>query len=304
MGGSQVVRRAGAALPPEPGVYRFRDDRDRVIYLGRATDLRSRVRSYAGDLGRRPHLRRMVPQITRVEAIVCASVHEAGWLERNLLERSLPRWNRIRGGAELIGWLVVSEDPARPRLDLVVESRDVPASAFGPCLGVERLALARSALLRAWPVELAGTRLDAAGRSLAEARGVGPADLEPYAARVRAVLSREAWAIAELHESLATASRRAVARLAFETAGQIASEGAALDWIVAPQRVSGCSPGIGVSAWADGVEFSLRASGDRLDQWTTRRVASASSRVAATPPEWREFAERNAALAAALARLS
>ena len=302
MEGIGVLRRASPLLPPEPGVYRFRDNLDRVTYLGRATDLRSRVRSYAGDLGARRHLHRMVPQIRRVEAIVCASVPEAAWLERNLLERSMPRWNRIRGGMELVGWLVVTDDPARPAVDLVVEGADVPPTAFGPYLGVERLGLARSALLRAWPVPLAGRRLDRATRSMAEARGVTPGDLESYAARVRAVLSRDEPAIAELHALMAAAGRRAIDQLAFETARQIQEEAAALDWAVAPQRVTGCSPGLVVAAEADGVEFCLRATGDRLDQWGRTRTGATAGDAAVTPAEWRQFASRNAELAAALAR--
>ena len=304
MDGIGVLRRASTVLPPEPGVYRFRDSLDRVIYLGRATDLRSRVRSYAGELGARRHLRRMVPQIRTVEAIVCASVPEAGWLERNLLERSLPRWNRTRGGMELVGWLVVDDDPARPAVDLVVDGGDVPGAAFGPYLGVERLALARSALLRAWPVPLAGERLDRATRSMAEARGVTPCDLPSYAARVRAVLARDESATAELHALLGAASARAIDQLAFETALQLREEAAALDWLVAPQRVTGCRPGLVVAARVDGVAFSLRATGDRLDQWSSAHTGGASEEAAATPAEWRPFAGRNAELAAALMRPS
>ena len=77
------AREVCSLLPHEPGVYRFRDERDRVMYVGRASDLRSRTRSYWGDLHGRRHLRRMVGQIARVEALVCQSVHEAAWLERN-----------------------------------------------------------------------------------------------------------------------------------------------------------------------------------------------------------------------------
>jgi excinuclease ABC subunit C len=301
--GTDVLRRASTLLPPEPGVYRFRDGQDRVIYLGRATELRSRVRSYAGDLGRRRHLRRMVPQISRVEAIVCASVPEAGWLERNLLQRSMPRWNRIRGGMELVGWLVVSDDPGRPGLALVVEGAAHSNDAFGPYLGVERLALARSALLRAWPVQLAGLRLDAADRSMAEARGVSPVELAAYARQVRAVLSADRTAISTLHGLLAAASARAVTQLAFETARQIQSETAALDWLVAPQRVTGCSPGLRLGATADGIEFCLWATADRLDRWTSTRTGAQPGATPETPAEWREFALRNAALAAALDRV-
>jgi excinuclease ABC subunit C len=297
-----VLRRAAAVLPAEPGVYRFRDDRARVIYVGRATELRARVRSYAGDLADRPHLRRMVPQVARVEALVCASGHEAAWLERNLLERSLPRWNRVRGGLELIGWLAVRADAGRPGLDLVVDGPEVPCGAFGPYLGVERLALARSALLRAWPLPLTGARLDVADRSLAEARAVGPGDRDRFADRLRAVLRRESPAVAELHDLLLAARDRAVAQLAFETAAQVQAEVAAVAWLASPQRVAGCTPGLVVSGWADGVLVTLRGLSDRLDHWTARRTPQDAGERAAsqTPQEWRAFAARNATLAAAL----
>ena len=58
-----------------------------------------------------------------------------------------------------------------------------------------------------------------------------------------------------------------------------------------------------VVAQADGVEFSLAASGDRLDRWTSGRTAATGTQVFdRTPAEWSAFALRNAELAAALAR--
>ena len=95
------AREQARRLPTEPGVYRFRDELGRVMYSGRATSLRSRVGSYFGDIRDRPHLIRMVARISRVEALVCASLHEACWLERNLHTRSLPRWNRAAAGQEV-----------------------------------------------------------------------------------------------------------------------------------------------------------------------------------------------------------
>ena len=91
-------------LPHSPGVYRFVDARGRVLYVGRAVDLRRRVASYWGDLSDRWHLRGMVSTVRRVQAVVCASEHEAAWLERNLLEaRKPPRqpFPRRSGGADV-----------------------------------------------------------------------------------------------------------------------------------------------------------------------------------------------------------
>jgi excinuclease ABC subunit C len=87
-----------AGLPGTPGVYRFRDARGGVLYIGRATALRNRVASYWSDLRDRGHLAPMVARVTRIEAVTCDSPHEGVWLERNLLEASLPPWNRTPGG--------------------------------------------------------------------------------------------------------------------------------------------------------------------------------------------------------------
>jgi excinuclease ABC subunit C len=98
-----------ARLPPGPGVYRFRDAAGAVLYLGRAICLRRRVASYWGDLGDRGHLAVMVARIARVEAVPCASGHEAAWLERNLLQRGKPPWNRNpSGGQESEVWIRLS----------------------------------------------------------------------------------------------------------------------------------------------------------------------------------------------------
>jgi excinuclease ABC subunit C len=59
-----------ARLPQAPGVYRFRDQAGRVLYVGRTVSLRRRVRSYWGDLGDRGHLAPMVARIAQVEAVI------------------------------------------------------------------------------------------------------------------------------------------------------------------------------------------------------------------------------------------
>jgi excinuclease ABC subunit C len=93
------ARSAVAELPNTPGVYRFRDASERVLYIGRAINLRRRVSSY----WTRPESRlsEMVRRIGRVEAVICQSEHEAAWLERNLLEQRLWPWNKTAGGQEV-----------------------------------------------------------------------------------------------------------------------------------------------------------------------------------------------------------
>src|SRR6516225_9079888 len=117
-------RAQAARLPPGPGVYRFRDAAGAVLYLGRAVSLRRRAASYWGDLGDRGHLAAMVARIARVEAVPCASAHEAAWLERNLLQRHKPPWNRSpSGGQESEVWIRLSASPDAPGLTVARRPR-------------------------------------------------------------------------------------------------------------------------------------------------------------------------------------
>ncbi len=118
------ARDQAALLPAAPGVYRFRDAAGRVLYLGRATHLRGRVASYWGDLRDRAHLAPMVSRVARVEAVACDSVHEAAWLERNLLRARKPPWNRAPdGGQESQVWIRLSDDPRTPGMTVGYQRR-------------------------------------------------------------------------------------------------------------------------------------------------------------------------------------
>jgi excinuclease ABC subunit C len=130
------MRRNGPAvigrLPDGPGVYRFRDERGRVLYIGRATGLRSRVGSYWSDLRDRDHLAPMVARVARIEAISCDSVHEAAWLERNLLKKSLPPWNKTQGGQESAVYIRLDAGPSTPGLASVYRTEPADQAVLRP----------------------------------------------------------------------------------------------------------------------------------------------------------------------------
>ncbi|MBU2665140.1 GIY-YIG nuclease family protein [Actinoplanes bogorensis] len=290
-----------SGLPQAPGVYRFRDAGGRVLYVGRATQLRSRVRSYWGDLHGRRHLRRMVPQIARVEAVECDSVHEAAWLERNLLQRTKPRWNRIRGGLEVPVGIRVTPDGLK-----VVHLHSPSDADFGPYLGGAQARLAVSGLERVFPLRYTAERLDGGLRDLARMRGVSVVDRPAFHTAITAVLSRDQEHSLSVREQLALLRDRAAANLAFELAGRIQQELEAVDWIVAEQkmtRLAAAEPDHDVYGWADGLLVRFRVRNGRVDGWEQRAAtqATARARVDLTPPEWAAFAARTAELARRLA---
>ena len=296
-----MTRASVARLPTEPGVYRFRDAGGRALYVGRATNLRQRVGSYWSDLRDRRHLRRMIPQIATLEAVACDSVHEAAWLERNLLERSKPRWNRIRGGTEVTTCIRLEHVAGVPRLTVAYWPAGAAGETYGPYLGGTKSRLAVSALDRVLPLRSTDDRLDGCHRDLAQARGVVLADRDGFLATITGVLSRDPAAVALLRERLTELRDRAADGLAFELAARIQQEIEAVDWVVADQKVTRLTAGADATAfgWADGalVRFQIRAG--RLSTWDQRASALPNARrhLDSTPDEWRPFAARNAELA-------
>jgi excinuclease ABC subunit C len=295
---------AVASLPQAPGVYRFRDTRGGVLYLGRAVNLRRRVASYWGDLGARRHLAPMVARIARVQALVCDSEHEAAWLERNLLEVQLPRWNRTAGGQEVPVYIRLDLRPRSAGLTVVHTAG--PAQGvryFGPYLGGLRVRLAASALHRVLPVAYAADGLRGSDRGMAAARGIGPGDRAALTETVVAVLERDAAAMTWFRAELEQRRDSAAAKLAFEVAARIQAEIEAADWVTAVQRVTLADGGdADVHGWAGGVLVSLAIRDGRLSEWRQRPCteAAAAPLLATTPQAWTPFAQRNADLAARL----
>jgi excinuclease ABC subunit C len=298
------LRRAIAQLPCTPGVYRFRDVDGRVLYIGRATDLRHRVGSYWSALRGRKHLLRMVARIDRIEAVTCDSVHEATWLERNLMEKSLPRWNRTRGGQETPVYIRIDAHPAAP--GLTVDHFPEPAEGvrhFGPYLGGLRARQAVTALHRILPLAYTGTGLRGAELEMASKRGISEIDADTLLHTLTAVLERDPQAVAQARTELEQLRDRAANALAFELAGRVQAELQALDWITSPQRVTLQDGGDeDVYGWCDGVLVHFQIRAGRMRGWSQRSCAEVGAlpRLSATPQAWADFARRNAELAVAL----
>ncbi|MGW6279836.1 GIY-YIG nuclease family protein [Kribbella sp. NPDC055071] len=293
-----VVKAQVRRLPLGPGVYRFRDDAGKVLYIGRARNLRRRVQSYWTHLGDRPHLARMVRRIARVEGVWCDSDHEAAFLERNLLEHSKPRWNRTEGGAEVVGYIRLAGG-TKPGLRF---EHTPTADHYGPYLGGLQIRKAISGLHRVLPLQYT-VEEDGSAREFGQLFGIGPGDRDALTRTAIAVLERDPAAVTALRDELIRRRDRAAGELRYEFAGKVQAELEALDWIVAEQKVAWLDPrDADVYGWADGVLVHFQVRGGRMCTWTQRAVTerTARDRVASTPVLWQSFAQRNAELAARL----
>ena len=123
------VRARADELPREPGVYLFEaTDGETALYVGKAVDLRDRVRSYADP--RSDRIRRMVDRAAAVEFAVTDTETQALLLEANLIKRHQPRYN-VRLKDDKSYPLVQLTDHPVPRIE-VTRDPDPGATAFGP----------------------------------------------------------------------------------------------------------------------------------------------------------------------------
>ncbi|TQK70609.1 DEDD exonuclease domain-containing protein [Nocardioides sp. SLBN-35] len=118
-------------LPHAPGVYLFRDDSARVLYIGTSRDLRRRVRSYFTASEKRTRIGEMVQIASSVSGVECATPLEASVRELRLIAEHKPPYNRRSRHPEKVTWLKLTREPW-PRLSLVKRVLDDDADYLGP----------------------------------------------------------------------------------------------------------------------------------------------------------------------------
>ncbi|SEO60964.1 Excinuclease ABC subunit C [Halogranum amylolyticum] len=121
------VRERANDLPRDSGVYQFHEG-ETVLYVGKAVDLRSRVRSYADP--RSDRIRRMVARADRIEFAVTDTETQALLLEANLIKRHQPRYNVRLKDDKSYPLVQLTSHPV-PRIE-VTRDPDEAATVFGP----------------------------------------------------------------------------------------------------------------------------------------------------------------------------
>ena len=225
-----------AAVPAAPGAYLMLDRSGRVLYVGRAGDLRQRVRTYWAPSLDRPGLRAMVRRVRRVVTVPARSEHEAAFLERALLERHDPPYNRTLGFESVVAIRVAASS-------VTAVHEFTPAEGvrlFGPYLGWSAAAGAASAIARAYPLHLCrpARAMTSVERDLARRRGLGASDAPELLRRVVAVLERDPAAVDEVVTRTEEARDRASELGLYERAAELQAEIAGIRWIAQSQTVA------------------------------------------------------------------
>ena len=117
-------------LPEKPGVYIFRRSDGRARYIGKASDLRSRVKSYFSKSPDRAMIPRLIEEAERVDFIVTKSPSEALILEREMIRKEQPRWNSQLKDSKSYPFIAISSHD----LPRIMYTRNPPngAKIWGP----------------------------------------------------------------------------------------------------------------------------------------------------------------------------
>jgi excinuclease ABC subunit C len=136
---SKEISQQLARLPDKPGVYLFKDAAGHIIYIGKALNLKSRVRSYWNQnaWSERPKLYVMMPKVASLTTILTNSEKEALLLEANLVREHMPRYNVALKDDKRYPWLAITYDESFPRLVMVRDPNkfrkaNPKARIFGP----------------------------------------------------------------------------------------------------------------------------------------------------------------------------
>jgi len=127
------IKESISLLPDYPGCYLMYDNEDRIIYIGKAKNLKKRVKSYFTGKHDSPKLAVMVPQIVKFEFIITDSEIEALILESHLIKKHKPKYNVLLKDDKRFPWFTITEEEY-PRIIITrkVDQKTVKGKYFGP----------------------------------------------------------------------------------------------------------------------------------------------------------------------------
>ncbi|HEY2440166.1 MAG TPA: excinuclease ABC subunit UvrC, partial [Solirubrobacteraceae bacterium] len=125
-------------LPDEPGVYLFRNDRGKVIYVGKAKSIKKRVASHFSNPSTRVG-RDLVPMIDQIEALVVQTESEALLVEQNFIKQYQPRFNIRLRDDKSYPYIAISLDEEFPRVYFTRERHRRDRAYFGPYSNAKRV---------------------------------------------------------------------------------------------------------------------------------------------------------------------
>jgi excinuclease ABC subunit C len=228
-------------LPTSPGVYVFKDTADRVVYVGKAKNIRSRVASYFTRSGDgRPKIAELRERVKQIDFIVTSSETEALVLEANLIKRHRPRFNASLKDDKSYPYIVVTTGDEYPRVFATRAAHDPRHRYFGPFPSAGAVSSTLDVLNKTFPFRKCrgpepGRRSGVPclnyhiGRSVAPC--IGAVTKEEYDAIVADVVAFLEGRVDGLIRDRQDAMREAAREMDFEMAAKLRDEVSSLSYV-------------------------------------------------------------------------
>ena len=139
-------------LPDSPGCYLMKDASGEIIYVGKAVNLKNRVRSYFRDTAHTPKVAAMIAHIDDFDVLLCETNLEALILECNLIKRHKPYYNILLKDDKHYPYLKVDMREPYPRLEICRRMEKDGAKYFGPYIGANAVRQVIEAVRDVFPI--------------------------------------------------------------------------------------------------------------------------------------------------------
>lgn len=139
-------------IPRTPGCYIFKDNKDQILYIGKAINIRNRVKQYF--ISKKfidPKTEIMTRQIDKIEFVTTDTELEALILETNLIKKYRPKYNRMMKDDKNYSFLMVTTKEDFPRIDFVRDKKNKKAEYFGPYVNIQAIKRALKQLRHIFP---------------------------------------------------------------------------------------------------------------------------------------------------------
>jgi excinuclease ABC subunit C len=163
---SELILELIKQLPESPGVYLMRNTRGNILYVGKAVNLRNRVKSYFTSPAKlTPKTSALVENIHDFEYFVVTSEQEALILELNLIKRYWPPYNVLLKDDKTFPYLKIKSKEPWPRLYITRRLEDDGSRYFGPFASINSLRQSLDVLKRIFPLRTCAENIDSHKRA-------------------------------------------------------------------------------------------------------------------------------------------
>ncbi|MEM1236532.1 MAG: excinuclease ABC subunit UvrC [Pseudomonadota bacterium] len=130
--GPEVIARYVRTLDGSPGVYRMLDAQSRVLYVGKAKNLKNRVSNYARGQAHAPHIYRVIAETASMMFLTTRTETEALLLEQNLIKQLKPKYNVLLRDDKSFPYIFISDEHDFPRLEKHRGAKTRKGRYYGP----------------------------------------------------------------------------------------------------------------------------------------------------------------------------